>query len=344
MMEEHYMDHGADWYDEQHEGEWKSIGMIREIAKDKLPPPALRDQLVERRSSSHSPTVLRGQLVERRYPSPSPPVLRDQLVERRSSSHSPTVLRDQLVERRSSSHSPTVLRDQLVERRSYTPSLNKFKALEEEDDEMDEEAASPQKIEEKPRARGGQKKVEQDKKQRKIVVVKDEAEIDDIIKEHKQLSLKMLSKISDPINPCTQEVKGWKKLSMAVDSGACENVIDASEEVPDYKIRESKASKMGVKYASATGEEIPNLGEVLLPMMTMEGTKRSMRMQAAEVSKPLASVKRICEAGHTVVFDETGSFMYNKHTGEVNYFREESGNYMLDVWIPPHKATGFGRQ
>jgi hypothetical protein len=301
--------------------------MIREIAKDKPPPPALHDQLVERR-----------------YPSPSPPVLRDQLVERRSSSHSPTVLRDQLVERRSSSHSPTVLRDQLVERRSYTPSLNKFKALEEEDDEMDEEAASPQKIEGKSRARGGQKKVEQDKKQRKIVVVKDEAEIDDIIKEHKQLSLKMLSKISDSINPCTQEVKGWKKLSMAVDSGACENVIDASEEVPDYKIKESKASKMGVKYASATGEEIPNLGEVLLPMMTMEGTKRSMRMQAAEVSKPLASVKRICEAGHTVVFDETGSFMYNKHTGEVNYFREESGNYMLDVWIPPSKATGFGRQ
>jgi hypothetical protein len=84
MMEEYYMDHGADWHDEQHEGEWKSIGMIREIAKDKPPPPVLHDQLVVRRS-----------------PSPSPPVLRDQLVERRSSSHSPTVLRDQLVERRS---------------------------------------------------------------------------------------------------------------------------------------------------------------------------------------------------------------------------------------------------
>jgi hypothetical protein len=101
---------------------------------------------------------------------------------------------------------------------------------------------------------------------------------------------------------------------------------------------------MGVKYASATGEEIPNLGEITIPMVTMEGSRRKMKMQAAEVSKPLASVKRICEAGHTVVFDEDGSFMYNKTTGEINYFREEAGNYMLDVWVPPNSAADFHRQ
>ena len=143
---------------------------------------------------------------------------------------------------------------------------------------------------------------------------------------------------------CTQEQRGWKKISMAIDSGACENVIDASEEVPDYEVKEGKASKMGVKYASATGEEIPNLGEVMLPMVTIEGSRRSMKMQAAEVSRPLASVKRICEAGHTVVFDQTGSFMYNKRTGEVNYFREDSGNYIMDVWVPPADEEDFARQ
>ena len=158
------------------------------------------------------------------------------------------------------------------------------------------------------------------------------------------MSVAMLTKINDSLSPCTKEEQGWKKLSMAVDSGACENVIDAAEEVPNYPVQESRASKMGVKFASATGEEIPNLGEVMLPMLTSEGTKRKMKMQAAEVSKPLASVKRICEAGHTVVFDETGSFMCDKATGEVNYFREEGGNYMLDVWVPPNKAEDFGRQ
>ena len=62
-------------------------------------------------------------------------------------------------------------------------------------------------------------------------------------------------------------------------------------------------------------------------------------MQVAEVSRPLASVKRICETGHVLVFDEDGSFIFNKMTGEINQLREESGNYMSDVWIPPKRTT-----
>ena len=37
--------------------------------------------------------------------------------------------------------------------------------------------------------------------------------------------------------------------------------------------------------------------------------------------------------------DEDGSFIFNKMTGEINQFREESGNYMFDVWIPPESTT-----
>ena len=58
-----------------------------------------------------------------------------------------------------------------------------------------------------------------------------------------------------------------------------------------------------------------------------EGTVRGMVMKASPVTKPLGSVKKICQAGHTVVFD--------KNTGEENWLREEDGNYMLDAWIPP---------
>ena len=59
-----------------------------------------------------------------------------------------------------------------------------------------------------------------------------------------------------------------------------------------------------------------------------------MRLQATEVSRPLASVKRVCEAGNADVFDDTGSFILNKATGEINALREECGNYMLDLWVP----------
>ena len=70
---------------------------------------------------------------------------------------------------------------------------------------------------------------------------------------------------------------------------------------------------------------------------------RGMTFQAAPVSKPLGSVKRMCASGHRVIFDDDGSYIQNKATGEINWLREESWNYMLDFWvIPPSESVGFG--
>ena len=68
-----------------------------------------------------------------------------------------------------------------------------------------------------------------------------------------------------------------------------------------------------------------------------------MKIQVAEVARPLASVERICEAGHVVVVDDDISYIYNKTTGEINQLREEGGNYMFDVWIPPSSEQNFHR-
>ena len=121
---------------------------------------------------------------------------------------------------------------------------------------------------------------------------------------------------------------------MAIDSGACDNVANP-EDLPDHTKSETKASQEGHDFVSATGETIPNLGERKVPAMTRENTLRAMTFQAAPVTKPLGSVKKICMAGHTVVFDNEGSYIYNKATGELNMLREEGGNYMLDLLIPP---------
>ena len=134
----------------------------------------------------------------------------------------------------------------------------------------------------------------------------------------------------------------WQLLSVTVDSGACDSVIDP-EDVPGYEVRETKASRSGEAFASATGETIPNLGEIELPFQTREQSWKNLTMQACDVSKPLASVKKICQAGHRVVFDEEGSYILNKATGELNFLREDAGNYMLDVWVPPRQASTFGR-
>ena len=129
----------------------------------------------------------------------------------------------------------------------------------------------------------------------------------------------------------------WRRISIAVDSGACDNVI-SPDDVPEQQVMESSGSKKGENFYSATGEPIPNLGDIKLPMIMREGTARGMLMRAAPVSKPLASVKKICQAGHAVIFDEEGSFIINKTTGEMNWMREDDGNYMLDAWVPPPES------
>ena len=63
-----------------------------------------------------------------------------------------------------------------------------------------------------------------------------------------------------------------------------------------------------------------------------------MTFQVAAFFKPLGSVQRICAAGHTVVFDSEGSYIINKQTGELNWLRNDNGNFMLDVWDPPPAA------
>ena len=140
-------------------------------------------------------------------------------------------------------------------------------------------------------------------------------------------------------------------MEVAVDSGACDSVINV-DELPDHPVRDTVASKAGEQFASATGDPIPNMGEINALMLTREESLRAMKFTAAPVAKPLAAVKKICAAGHTVVFDDDGSYVYNKFTGEVNMLREEMGNYIMDVWVPPPRyealncepIPGFGRQ
>ena len=118
---------------------------------------------------------------------------------------------------------------------------------------------------------------------------------------------------------------GWQILSIAIGSGAAEAVIP-HKLVTMHPIKETEASRSGVNYVSATGDPIPNLGEQLLPLCTREATLRSMTFQAAPVTRALGSVKRICQSGHRVVFDDDMSYIENKETGEINVLREEDGN------------------
>ena len=78
--------------------------------------------------------------------------------------------------------------------------------------------------------------------------------------------------------------------------------------------------------------------------MTHDGGIRAMNLQVVDVRKPLGSVSRICAAGHRVVFDDEGSYIEHKTSGEINWLREEGGNYMLDVWVVPRDLLNTGNE
>ena len=109
-----------------------------------------------------------------------------------------------------------------------------------------------------------------------------------------------------------------------MDSGAVETVVSHTL-FTEYPIRATEeAAKSGACYESDAGEPIPNLGEQRVPLSTAEGPLRAMTFQAAPVAEPLGSVKRICQAGHSVIFDIECSYIVNKM--DSRSFRDGSKN------------------
>lgn len=130
----------------------------------------------------------------------------------------------------------------------------------------------------------------------------------------------------------------WEEIELMVDSGASETVVPDGL-VKSVETRPSDASRRGVQYEVANGQRIPNLGEKHLQGLTdNEGYRRSITAQVCDVNKPLMSVKRLIETGHSVVFDEPGAYIEHKASGERIWLKENNGMYMLKLWMP---TSGF---
>ena len=81
--------------------------------------------------------------------------------------------------------------------------------------------------------------------------------------------------------------------------------------------------------------------------MDDNGTLSVMKVQMCENLHPkkfLASVSRINQTGHGVVFDDpsVGSYIENKTSRPKTWLRQEAGVFYLDLWVRPESI--FGRQ
>ena len=96
-----------------------------------------------------------------------------------------------------------------------------------------------------------------------------------------------------------------------------------------------------MQYEVASGDLIPNLGEKNFVAYGEGGQARTIKAQVCEVNKPLLSVSRMVQAGNTVVFSRSGSYVEDENSGERISLREQGGMYMLKLWI---KNQSFQRQ
>ena len=125
---------------------------------------------------------------------------------------------------------------------------------------------------------------------------------------------------------------------MTVDSGAGEVVIpeDALQGIPT---RQSPGSQAGVMYEVANGELVPNEGEEEFVAETEDGHLKSIVAQVCKVNKGLMPVKKMCQHGNRVIFDDEGSYIQNKRTGEVTWLREAVCVYQLSFWVKRNREA-----
>ena len=145
-------------------------------------------------------------------------------------------------------------------------------------------------------------------------------------------------KVTDVVNG-----EGWIKLTMTADSGASDTVFPTSW-FPEFKAQESPESRSGVTYRAANGQALPNRGCKDLQVFTSDGAACKMRVQLADIAKPLFSLGRSTAKGHRVVLDEaSSSYLEHKASGRRTPLRKENGVFLLDVWVKVKEPLGFAR-
>ena len=151
----------------------------------------------------------------------------------------------------------------------------------------------------------------------------------------------MVATVGTDKTPLTSAGRG----KITIDSGAAESVLPA-DIVPNETLIEGDAKRRGVKYVTANGGRMENMGEKRV-RFRRDGASgvNSITFQVTGVGKPLASVSRILDKGNSVVFSRSGqgSYIVNEKTQEKIPIKEEKGTFVIDVeFLEP--APGFAGQ
>ena len=119
----------------------------------------------------------------------------------------------------------------------------------------------------------------------------------------------------------------WRDIEfeVALDSGSVVHVCSISD-CPGYKVGESPGSRRGQDFLMGDGGTIPNLGQSSLNLSDDEVDRDIQSVfQIAADTRPLMSVGKICDEGHTVTFNNVMAVVTDKDGGEICRFHRNPG-------------------
>ena len=128
-------------------------------------------------------------------------------------------------------------------------------------------------------------------------------------------SLGFLSLLDASTAGSAQSLDQLEEIEFTADSGAC--VTIAPESIcPDHPVIATAESLAGRTYTTAGGGKVAYKGKKVPTVKTETGAVRRMNIRLGPVRKALACIAEMCDHGHRVVFDNDGSFILDKSSGE----------------------------
>ena len=137
----------------------------------------------------------------------------------------------------------------------------------------------------------------------------------------------------------------WADLEfeVALDSGSVVHVCSL-DDCRGYQLQESPGSRRGQEFMMGDGGTIPNLGQSKLNL-TDEKTDRDLQsvFQIAAVTRPLMSVGKICDEGHTITFNDVMAVVRSTDGAELSRFQRNGGGLYV-AKLKLRNPVGFTRQ
>ena len=107
------------------------------------------------------------------------------------------------------------------------------------------------------------------------------------------------------------------------------------------KAVEAKDVRSDITYKLADGPKVPHMGQKTFTAYTHGGHLREMVASVSVVEDAALTVSKLVKAGTRIVFDDSGSYIEHKLTGEVTPLAEQRGLYKLNMWVPKDQSRPF---